>query len=157
MAKTKRDGLPQVVTDAHLRFPHKVMDSAAYSGASHTARSLLLEVCRQLNGRNNGHLQLTESWLMKRGWSKNTPARARAELIERGLIVQTRQGGRNYGPSLYAVTWLSIDNYVGLDIGPRNFARGAWAMSDKFQMPQPPRAGCAPAQNEVKCTQIGTG
>ncbi|TCJ16092.1 hypothetical protein EZJ19_05735 [Parasulfuritortus cantonensis] len=110
------------------------MDSVAFTGASHTAKALLLELGRQLNGRNNGHLQLTESWLIKRGWSRNTPARARAELIERGLIVQTRQGGRNIGASLYAVTWLSINNYVGLDIGPRNYHPGAWALMENLNL-----------------------
>ncbi len=134
MVRKRHDPLPQVVTEGHLRLPHRVMDSVAFTGASHTAKALLLELGRQLNGRNNGRLQLTESWLTKRGWARNTPARARAELIQRGLIFQTKQGGKNIGPSLFAVTWLTIDNFVGLDIGPSQYHPGTWAMMDTLTM-----------------------
>ncbi len=125
--------------------------------ASHPARSLLLELGRQLNGRNNGHLQLTESWLTKRGWARNTPARARNELIERGLIVLTRQGGKNIGPSFFAVTWLTIDNFIGLDIGRANYHRGAWALMDKMPMPSRSTATPPPARSRMEVVDTGSG
>ena len=113
--------------------PHAVMDGQAFQGTGHTARSLLFELIRQLSGSNNGHLQLALGWLKKRGWhSADVVQRAKGELLERELIVQTRQGGLNYGPSLYAVTWLPISNFVGLDMSQQTFRQGAWALADKL-------------------------
>lgn len=123
---------PESVSGSFSAMPHGVMDSNAFQGAGHTARSLLYELIRQLSGRNNGHLQLTSPWLKKRGWSSaDVVQRAKGELIERGLIVLTRQGGLNTGPCLYGVTWLQISNFVGLDLSPQNYHPGQWRLMDK--------------------------
>ena len=112
--------------------PHALLDSVAFMGAGHPARSLLFDLLRQHNGRNNGHIQMAAPWMKKRGWTSNDVLhRAKLELIERGLIIQTRQGGLNAGASLYAVTWLQITNFVGLDIQSKHFHTGAWRLLDK--------------------------
>ena len=111
--------------------PHALLDSVAFMGASNTARSLLCELLRQHNGGNNGHLQLSSTWLKKRGWTSNDVVhRAKLESLERGLIIQTRQGGLNAGANLYAVTWLSISNFVGLDIQSKDYHPGKWRFMD---------------------------
>jgi len=111
--------------------PHGLLDSVAFMGAGHTARSLLFDLLRQHNGRNNGHIQIAAPWMKKRGWTSNDVLhRAKLELIERGLIIQTRQGGLNAGANLYAVTWLDITNFVGLDIQSKDFHPGAWRFMD---------------------------
>lgn len=103
------------------------MDSVAFMGASHPARSLSIEVFRQLNGKNNGHLQLAAPWLRSRGWTSNDVInRAKNELINRGLLILTRQGGMNAGANLYAVTWLPISDFSGLDIQSKNYHQGKW-------------------------------
>lgn len=118
---------------------HAVLDSAALMGASHTARSLLLELMRQHTGSNNGHLHLAQGWLGKRGWkSGDTIQRAKVELLQRELIVQTRQGGLNAGPCLFALTWLPIANFVGLELRPSEYHKGAWHFLDKM----PPVRNC---------------
>jgi hypothetical protein len=123
---------PETVSGSFSAVPHGVMDSNAFQGAGHPARSLLYELIRQLSGRNNGHLQLTSPWLKKRGWnSADVVQRAKDELLERGLIVLTRQGGLNSGPCLYGVTWLSISNFVGLDLSPQSYHPGQWRLMDK--------------------------
>jgi len=129
MAKRKKPlEAPQGLYTA---LPHSLLDSVAFMGASHTARSLLCELLRQHNGRNNGHLHLALSWLKKRGWTSNDVVhRAKLEFIERGLIIQTRQGGLNAGANLYAVTWLPISNFVGLDIKPKDYHPGKWRFMD---------------------------
>jgi hypothetical protein len=108
--------------------PHAVMDSTAFQGAGHPARSLLYELIRQLSGRNNGHLQLASPWLKKRGWnSADVVQRAKAELITRQLAIKTRLGGLNAGPDLWAVTWLPISNYSGLtEVSAMTYHLGAW-------------------------------
>lgn len=107
--------------------PYSVMDSKAYIGASDHAKSLLNALIRQLNGRNNGHLHLANSWLKPKGWpSASRNQKSRDELIERSLIIQTRQGGLNAGGNLFAVTWLAIDNFVGLDVTAQTYHKGGY-------------------------------
>ena len=89
---------------------------------------LLIDIASQYNGYNNGDLCATLSVMKKRGWNSNQQlSKALKELQERNLIIQTKQGGLNMGPNLYAVTWQPIDECKGkLDMEPtktppRNF------------------------------------
>ncbi len=136
MMATKTQKRPaEAINGQYGAIPVALLDSVAFMGASYPAKALLFDLIRQHNGKNNGHLQLSFSWLAKRGWkSRDVIQRARAELIERGLIIQTTQGGLNIGPSWYAVTWLSITNFVGLDIQAKHYHPGAWAFMDKLPM-----------------------
>jgi len=119
---------PETFTENFSRIPHAVMDSQAFIGLSDRGKSLLFALIRQINGSNNGKLQLTYKWLSQHGWQSNSANRkAIAELVERGLIVSTRMGGLNAGCNWYAVTWLSISSYVGLDISIQTYKQGAWA------------------------------
>ncbi|MDP1734277.1 MAG: hypothetical protein Q8L44_07940 [Sulfuritalea sp.] len=132
MAKHNRKPV-ESVTGSYTPLVHVVLDSVALMGASHTARSLLLELMRQHTGSNNGRLHLAQGWLRKRGWkSGDTIQRAKVELLKRGLIVQTRQGGLNTGPCLFALTWLPIANFVGLELRPSEYHKGAWHFMDKM-------------------------
>ena len=115
------------VTGSYTPVPHAVLDSAAYTGSSLRARAMLLEFIRQHNGWNNGRLQATAPWLKTRGWnSKEAIHAAVSELVERGLIVITKRGGRNIGASQYGLTWLHITSFEGLDKGPKSYWPGAW-------------------------------
>jgi hypothetical protein len=104
--------------------PHFVMESESYYRSSGNALKLLLELVKQYNGQNNGDLSAAFSVLKRRGWrSKKTLARCIAELIERGLVVKTREGWfSNPGGrcALYALTWPCIDECAGkdLELGP---------------------------------------
>lgn len=110
------------------RVPHAVMDSNAFIGLTDRGKSLLFALMRQINGSNNGRLQLTNKWLSKHGWQSNSSnSKAIAELIKRELIVTTKMGGLNAGCNWYAVTWLPISNYVGLDITATTYRQGSWA------------------------------
>lgn len=108
----------------YVGIPHDVMESDSYSGCSGNALKLLLELAKQYNGHNNGDLSAAFSVLKRRGWrSKKTLARCIAELIERGLVVKTREGWfSNPGGrcALYALTWHRIDECAGkdLELGP---------------------------------------
>lgn len=134
MAKIR--GKPaESVGSSYTPIPHVVLDSVAFKGASHTARSLLFELLRQHNGSNNGRLQLAQGWLRRRGWkSGDTIQRAKNELIERELIVQTKQGGLNIGACQFALTWLDISNFIGLEIRPAQYHRGAWNFMDTLPL-----------------------
>lgn len=124
--KSKR---PEAVSGGYSALPWAVMDSPAYTGASVAAKALLNELVRQHTGTNNGRLHLVHTWLAGRGWlSKSIVASARDELLVRGLIAQTRQGGLVIGPTWFGLTWLPISNFNGLDIGPTSYPKGAWCL-----------------------------
>jgi|TARA_B100001971_G_scaffold150400_1_gene139529 hypothetical protein len=65
--------------------------------------------------------------MRNRGWNSSDQLhKAKNELLERGLILVSRQGGRNKC-SLYAVTWQPIDDCKGkLDIGASNKSLNLW-------------------------------
>lgn len=135
MAEKKQKRPVEAISGLYGAIPHTALDSIAFTGANYPAKALLFDLMRQHSGSNNGHLHLSFSWLEKRGWkSRDVIQRARAELIERGLIIQTRQGGLNIGASRYALTWLKISNFVGLDIQSKDYHPGAWAFMDKLPM-----------------------
>lgn len=135
MAKRKQQRPAEAINGLYGAIPIAVLDSVAFMGASHTAKALLYEAIRQHNGNNNGHMQLSFSWLAKRGWkSRDVIQRAKAELIKRGLLIRTTKGGLNLGADWYAVTWLAISNFVGLDIQSKDYHPGAWSFMDKLPM-----------------------
>jgi hypothetical protein len=133
VAKKSQKKPLEAVSGLYAPVPHSVMDSQAFKGAGHVARSLLYELIRQHTGTNNGHLHLSFTYLKNRGWtSRDVIQRARDELIKRELIVQTKKGGLNYGSSLFALTWLDITNCYGLDINSGSYHKGAYAMLDRL-------------------------
>lgn len=119
----------EAVAGSYTPIPHALLDSAAFLGASDRAKALLLELIRQHNGSNNGHLHLATDWLKRRGWcSHDAIQKGKAELQERGLIVKTRNGGLRMGPDRFALTWLNVSNFTGLDI--KSFQPGDWRFLD---------------------------
>jgi len=165
MAKRKQQ--PERINGSFSAIPHAVLDSLAFTGASDRAKSLLFALMRQLNGQNNGHLQLTRNWLKQQGWvSCGMNSKARDELIERGLIIQTKCGGLNISEpslsaSLFAVTWLHISNFVGLDISPDGYHPGQWNLCKlpPTKRRNPPIRKCSKPPDHRNSTDptIGTG
>lgn len=125
--KQKRDGGGGAV----LIVPHCVLNSKAYTSLSSPAIKLLYDVAMQYNTFNNG--ALLSSWRHmseKRGWSSaDQLTKAKAELIDKSLIVQTVQGQRPNKASWYGLTWLALDNIKGLDDGitASSWPRGSYA------------------------------
>ncbi len=106
-------------TPPFFQLPHRLLDLPAYINLPHTSKSLLMDIGRQFNGRNNGDFCVTLKIMRNRGWNSNSTMRnALNALIDAKLVMQTRQGwlGRC---SLYAVTWLPINECAGkLDVSP---------------------------------------
>jgi len=125
-SRDKRDG------GSFLAVPMSVLNSVAFREASQYAKALLIDLSAQLRDDNNGDLAACWRFMRERGWrSQTTLAKAKAELIERGLIVETRKGARPNKASLYAVTWRALDDCGGkLDMRPQDFQRGAYRLMD---------------------------
>jgi len=108
--------------------PWSVLDSTAYLGLSHPARSLLMEIARQDVRSSNGRQLLSKKRLSKRGWTSNdTIHRAKTELLHAGLIYETFKGHRPNKASWYAVTWYRLYPHPGFDAGAvEGFRLGAY-------------------------------
>lgn len=129
-AKDKRD------RGAFIQLPLSVLNSRAYLDAGPYARMLLIDLFMQYRGDNNGDLCAAWKFMKPRGWrSEATLNKAKRQLLELGLIEETRKGARPNKATLYAVTWCALDPCGGkLDISPRGFHRGAYKLRD----PLPP-------------------
>lgn len=94
---------------------------------THKAAHLLDNLVAQLNGRNNGDLSAAPEITKLYGWtSQGSVHSALTELLAYGFIELTRQGGKNKC-SLYAVTWLAIDECGGkLDVYPTRQPSNLW-------------------------------
>lgn len=121
-ANAKRDG------GAFVAIPLSVLNSQAYIDANPYARTLLFDLITQYRGNNNGDLCAAWRLMRPRGWrSPVTLNKAKQVLLELGLIVETRKGARPNKASLYALTWLALDDCNGkLDITTKAFPRGAY-------------------------------
>ena len=110
-----------------IQIPHVILKCDAYAKLGAGAVKLLLDLFGQFKGYNNGDFAMAWSMMSLCGWhSKDTLYRARDQLIENGFIVQTRQGGKHQC-SLYAVTWLAIDECSGkLDCQSTKAPLGYW-------------------------------
>ncbi|MFT3792091.1 MAG: hypothetical protein QM741_13675 [Rudaea sp.] len=107
--------------------PHAVMAAPSYRGLSAHAVKLLCDLGSQYRGNNNGDLATAWRIMRSLGWrSRDTLFRAQRELLESGLIEPTRQGGL-HKCSLFALTWLPIDECDGkLDVRATRVASGTW-------------------------------
>ncbi len=127
MARTRAKAIGRKDAGTFVKIPTVVIDSANFRALSAKAKALILDMGAGYNGHNNGDLAAPYSWMKERGWrSKDTLHRALSELQWRGMIELTRQGGL-IGPSLYAFTWLAIDQCKGkLDVPTTRVASGKW-------------------------------
>jgi hypothetical protein len=93
---------------------------------------LLFDLLAQYRGNNNGDLCAAWKLMQPRGWkSEETLHKAKLQLLEAGLMVETRKGARPNKASLYALTWYSLDECGGkLDISVQGFPRGAYKLKD---------------------------
>jgi len=115
-----------------VALPFVVLESPGYRLASHTARSLLIDIAMQYTGNNNGKLTACAKYLNGKGWRSNdTIVRARRELLDCGLLIETRKGGFPNTPAWFALSWLDLDQGQGLDINPRLYRRGEYLRPDK--------------------------
>ncbi len=126
-AAAKRDG------GAFIPLPLSVLNGAAYLGLNAHARMLLFDLAAQYRGDNNGDLCAAWKLMHPRGWkSEGTLNKAKRQLIEAHLIVETRKGARPNKCSLFALTWYAMDACGGkLEISAQSFPRGAYRLKDR--------------------------
>ena len=96
-------------TGRFLMLRHDLLRSTEFADLSPYGVKLLVEIASHFDGKNNGDLSAPHSVLSKRGWkSSGTLAKTKKELVAKGWLITTRQGGRNRC-SLFALSWLPVD------------------------------------------------
>ena len=125
MGRSKTKGRKS--SGSFARMPHQVTDSVHYRGLSIKAKALLVDTNARYRGKNNGDFDFTLKTMKEWGWNSNdTISKAKNELLEKGFLVLTRQGGRNCC-NLYALTLWPIDECEGkLDRKPTKVALAYW-------------------------------
>ncbi|WP_339857959.1 hypothetical protein [Pseudohongiella acticola] len=120
MAKRKGPVSKAITYPGFLNLHRPLLNCQDFISLKGNSIKLLIDLGSQYNGHNNGDLCAAMSILKERGWNSNQQiSKALKELLDKNLITQTRQGGLNMGPNLYAITWQPIDECKGkLDVSP---------------------------------------
>ena len=126
--------------------PRELLQSDVWASLRPRAVKLLCDLGEQYRGNNNGDLDMVWEKMNKKGWtSKDQLNKARIELLDKGLIEKTRQGGRNIA-SLYALTIHPIDDCINKKTGWSKFDPNVIptrVASNKWKNIFPvPRGGC---------------
>jgi len=121
--------------------PKYVTSSDEWRAMSPIACKLLSGIIPQFNGRqqnNNGYLMILMRQPKRYGFkSVGTLTAARDELVRRGFIQLTRQGGRHQA-SLYAITWEPIKNARGLEVPADTMPSHLWQQENESRRDPPP-------------------
>ncbi|RDH84508.1 MAG: hypothetical protein DIZ80_03240 [endosymbiont of Galathealinum brachiosum] len=127
MAKNKIKAKNRKESGSFSLIPHTVTNSENYRSLSAKAVKLLIDTIARYNGSNNGDFDYSYKNMRKWGWNSNdTILKAKNELLLKGWLVLTRQGGRNKC-NLYALTIWSIDECHGkLDRSATKTALAYW-------------------------------
>jgi hypothetical protein len=120
---------------------HDYFESQQYASLSPRAVKVLVDLYCQYRGNNNGDLCAAKALMAQRGWrSSSQLQKALKELLQRGWIVVTRQGGR-HAPTLYAVTFVGIDFCGGkLDVAANPVAGHDWKRANQANVIEFPRS-----------------
>jgi hypothetical protein len=105
----RKDGRSKVET--YFKMFHYVYDTAAYASLSCPARTVLFEIFRRHNGKNNGSIVLPARGCENLGVSASAVSRAIRELVDRGLVtIETRSAFtvKTRKAAEYALAWLPV-------------------------------------------------
>ncbi len=110
-----------------IQLPKHILDSDEYTELTAFEVKLLIDLFSQFNGKNNGDFCAAWSIMARKGWkSRDTKDRALQGLLYTRFIQKTKQGGKHKA-SLYAVTWLPINDCKGkLDVKSTRVQSNAW-------------------------------
>ena len=121
----------------YITIPNQCLISKNFASLSPHANKLFMDFASKYTGFNNGDLNMVWSEAIKRGWkSKATLYSARDELVQKGWIVQTRQGWNNRC-SLYGFTFLKMGEFIGkLECRNGSLPTNEW-QGDEWKSRQP--------------------
>ncbi|MBI3376591.1 MAG: hypothetical protein HY017_33155 [Betaproteobacteria bacterium] len=84
----------------------------------------MIDIAMQYKGHNNGKLVACAKYLKPLGWtSADTITRAKRDLLNSELLIETRKGRCPNRAAWYALAWYALNQLDGLDINPAHFER----------------------------------
>ena len=99
-----------IIYKGFLHIHKPLLDCSDFISLKGNSIKLLIDIAQQYNGYNNGDLCAALSIMKPRGWNSNQQlSKSLKELIDKNMIMLTRQGGLNMGQNLYAITWQPIN------------------------------------------------
>ena len=105
-----------------VAIPHMVLDSFAYRQLGYASRAMLVDLARQYTGTNNGRIVACNKYLKPKGWiSHATITKCVNELLDSGLLLQTRLGMRPNRAAWFALAWYQLDAGAGMDMSNKEF------------------------------------
>jgi hypothetical protein len=127
---TKRRKTKGRESGSYVALPHSLLRHPNFISLSPRATKLFLDLASNYVGNNNGDLSCAWKQMKARGWKSHDQVfKAQTELLEKGFLMKTRQGGRNKC-NLYALTLWSIDECKGkLDVSATNVPSHDWKKS----------------------------
>lgn len=106
----KRRAQSRTVQGAFALIPDSVLRSPAFASLSSSGCRLLLALAAQFRRGRNGALGTSLKRMRPYGFTNDaTLVRARRELVERGLIFETRKGRVPNVETWYALPWQDLD------------------------------------------------
>jgi len=128
-------------TNTYSAKPHHIFRADLKAGKASPASILSSNAFRvldnllcQYNGKNNGDLAASPKIMKFYGWSSTgTVHDCIQELISAGFIQKTRQGARTNKCSLFAVTWLPINECNNkLDVKETTTPSNFWKEENRY-------------------------
>jgi len=96
--------------------PKIVHDSPEWATLTPTEKALLIDICSQYHGYNNGDLNAALTDLKKKGWkNQGTISKTIKQLMAKRFLIQTRRPLQRRC-ALYAITWERINECKGKHI-----------------------------------------
>lgn len=106
----------------YVAIPLVVLQSTAFQALPGSGKTLLIYVASRHTGSNNGRITLPRQWIRSLGFTWNgTTQRALNALIDADLVVRTRIGKFEGVPAWYALTWLPISDFSGMELSQKAF------------------------------------
>ena len=104
---TGRQGLK---SESFVMMPHILVEDPKFKNLSSGAHKMINYLVSQFKGYNNGDLDICEKNARRRGFLMSGASMRRGvkELLKKGFIELTRQGGRNRN-SLFALAWFDVE------------------------------------------------
>lgn len=104
---------------AFVSIPIAVLRHPEYIALPDAAKALMMDLCEQYTGGNNG--RLTPAWtaMQRRGWrSRVTLIQAKKSLLNTAFCIQTRKGKAPQTAEWVGFTWWKINYHRTMEIDP---------------------------------------
>lgn len=114
----KRDYRKGQTEYSFVAIPLDVLRSDEYVSLGDAAKGLMMDLCEQYSGGNNG--RLTPSWtvMRRRGWHQHKLIRAKRELLQTSFCIMTRKGKAPQTAEWIGFTWWRLNYHRTMEVDP---------------------------------------